>query len=204
VAYGRLKLMIRASLRRYRRPISCKTLGALLLIAIFPFVAQAEDACKALIPATLEAQLLERFTDYRLPRETDNSAEDIQYARDHSQSACLGVASADFDGDGRLDYLIGLTAKNGDGTFVLVALARDTGWEIHKLDAWKEGRSRLYVSTEPAGTYNSVGDSDGPLEKGEVEKLVCPHEVAVFGATEASGVAYCFVNSRWKHTWISD
>jgi hypothetical protein len=196
--------MIRASLRRYCRPVSVNTLGGLLLVAIFPFAAQAEDACKALIPAALQAQLLKRFTEYRLPRETDNGAEDIQYARDHSQSACLGIATADFDGDGRLDYLIGLTAKNGDGALVLVALARGAGWKIHKLDVWKEGRSRLYVSTEPAGTYDNVGDSDGPLEKGEVKKLVCPHEVAVFGTTEASGVAYCLVNSQWKHTWVSD
>jgi hypothetical protein len=180
------------------------TLGSLLLVAIFPIATHAEDACKPLIPGSLQAKLMGRYTEYRLPRETDNLKEDIQYARDHSHSGCLGVASDDFDGDGRQDYLIGLTAKNGDGTLVLVALARGTGWEIHKLDVWKEGRSRLYVSTAPAGTYNGVGDFDEPLEKGEVEKLECAHDVTIFGTTEASGVAYCFVNSQWKYTWISD
>lgn len=87
----------------------------LLVLLIAPLALAAEDACAPLIPPALQDQLQKRFSSYRLPRQTDNIAEDIQYAREHSGSACLGVAIGDFDGDGRADYAIGLTAKSGTG-----------------------------------------------------------------------------------------
>jgi hypothetical protein len=176
----------------------------LLVLLIAPLALAAEDACAPLIPPALQDQLQKRFSSYRLPRQTDNIAEDIQYAREHSGSACLGVAIGDFDGDGRADYAIGLTAKSGTGALIVVVLTRQNQWDIQELDRWPEGRSRLYVAAEPARSYEMFGDSDAPLEKGGVEKLVCPHSVVVFGATGASGVAYCLTNSAWQHTWISD
>jgi hypothetical protein len=172
-----------------------RTLSTVLFILIAPIASAAEDTCLRLIPLALHTQLEAKFPDYRLPHEKDNLAEDIKYAKDHSQSGCLGVATGDFDGDGSPDFLIGLTAKSGTGALIVVALTRSKSWEFHKLDEWPEGRVRLYVAVEPAGSYDMVGDNDGPLEKGEVEKLVCPHAVAVFGATESSGVAYCYTNS---------
>ena len=149
-------------------------------------------------------QLTKAFSGYRLPRELDNSQDDIKYAVEHVGTACLGVAKADFDGDGQSDYLIGLTSVDGQDALVVVALARKSGWALHKLDTWKDGRSRLYVEADPAGKYDDVGDNDGPLEKGQVLTLRCPHSWAVFGATESSGVAYCYLDSVWKHVWISD
>jgi hypothetical protein len=86
---------------------------------------------------------------------------------------------------------------------IVVVLTRQNQWDIQELDRWPEGRSRLYVAAEPARSYEMFGDSDAPLEKGGVEKLVCPHSVVVFGATGASGVAYCLTHSAWQHTWIS-
>jgi hypothetical protein len=53
---------------------------------------------------------LKEFDGYRLAQEKDNLPGDVKYAKDHAESACLGVATADFDGDGKADYLIALTA----------------------------------------------------------------------------------------------
>ena len=181
-----------------------KALFALLALLVLPNLGFAHDACQSLVPSALKVQLLTQFTGYRLPRESDNLPDDIEYAREHTGNACLGVDSADFDGDGKFDFLIALTSTDGKGALVLVALTRDDTWKIYKLDSWKDGRSRLYVSSEPAGTYDDVGETDGPLENGAEEHLSCPHSVAVFGQTESSGVAYCFLNSKWKHVWISD
>jgi hypothetical protein len=180
----------------------------LLLISLaflaFPLVGVSGDACDTLVPTGLKTLLLSKFTGYRLPRESDNLPEDIKYAREHAGSGCLGVETADFDGDGRLDYLVALTSENGAGALVLVAMSRGVTWMVHKLDVWKDNRPRLYVSSAPPGTYDDVGETDGPLEKGAEEHLTCPHSLAVFGATESTGVAYCFLNGKWKHVWISD
>ena len=85
----------------------------ILLAALLfqPVAAIAGDACVALIPSSLGSQLSKAFVGYRLPHELDNGTEDIKYARDHGGSGCLGVAIADFDGDGRSDYLVGLVNR---------------------------------------------------------------------------------------------
>ena len=132
-----------------------------------------------------------------------NLAEDVAWSKEQTGNACLGVAQADFDGNGKKDWLLGLTEKKGTSSLVVAALSLGGKWQLHKLDSWPEGRSRLYVTVDKAGTYDSVFDGE-PSEKGEVNRLVCPHSVAVFGTTESSGVAYCYSRGRWQHTWISD
>jgi len=174
---------------------------AVLIISMAPS-AIAADACHAPLPGALMTQVTERFPSFRLPAVTDNLAEDVAWSKEQSGNECLGAATADFDGDGTKDWLLGLTAKKDTGSLVVVALARDEKWELHKLVAWPEGRSRLYVSAEKPGTYASL--FDGPYEPGEVSSFVCPHSVAVFGATESSGVAYCYKAGKWQHAWISD
>jgi hypothetical protein len=183
---------------------SMKVLSALVISLALPISATAADACESLVPASLKAAVLKEFDGYRLPQEKDNLPEDVTYAKEHAESACLGVATADFDGDGKPDYLIALTATQGPGALIIVALSRGSGWKLHKLDAWKDSRSRLYVEADPPGTYDDVGDRDGPLEEGQLEHLQCPNSVAVFGLTESSGVAFCLLGSTWKHVWISD
>ena len=181
-----------------------RTAYVFLIACCTPFAVRAGDACDSLVPSALGSQLKATYVGYRLPHESDNLSEDIQYAREHGQTGCLGVAVADFDGDGKPDYALGLTQINGPGALIIVAVARSERWQLHKLDTWKDDRSRLYVSSDAAGTYDRFGGFDGPPEKGEVERLRCAHAVVVFGATESSGVVYCLNNSRWQHTWASD
>jgi len=181
-----------------------RALCGFCLLSCLSAIAVASDACDSLIPESLSVQLTATYSGYRLPREEDNLPEDIKVARENSESACLGVATADFDGDGNVDYLIGLTAANGSGALIVVGLKRKVHWELHKLATWPDNRARLYVSAEPAGKFERLGGLDGPLEEGEVESLKCPNPVAVFGATESTGVAYCYVKPKWKHVYISD
>jgi len=176
-------------------------LAVLLTFTALP--ALAADACHAQLPKGLKAAVAAAFPAFRLPSVADNLAEDVAWSKEQTGNACLGVAKADFDSNGKPDWLLGLTAKNGNGALVLVALSLGGKWRLHKLDTWPEGRSRLYVTTDSPGTYDSVLEGE-PSEQGEVNRLICPHAVAVFGATESSGVAYCYSRKGWQHTWISD
>lgn len=163
----------------------------------------AADACSSKFPEGLKATVTAAFPTFRLPLVTDNLTEDVAWSEEQTGNSCLGAAQADFDGNGTKDFLLGLTEKKGVGAIVVAALSQDGKWRLHELDSWPEGRSRLYVAADKAGAYESVFEGE-PSEKGEVNHLVCSHAVAVFGATESSGVAYCYRRGAWQHTWISD
>jgi len=162
----------------------------------------AADACTSQIPAGLKSALEKTHPDYRVPRETDNLAEDVANNREHGGKGCLGYASADFNGDGVADALIGLSAKAGDAAIVVAAIAAGPTWTLHELKRWKEGRRRLYVDTGKPDRYDRT--KSGPSKSGELDTLVCPYPVAIFGATESSAVAYCLKSGVWQHVWIAD
>ena len=177
-------------------------IAVLLLTTSLPAI--AEDACRAQIPSSLTAAAQKAFPTFRLPVVTDSQAADVQQNLKEKGSSCLGVAEADFDGNGTKDFVIGLTALKGTRYVVVVALLRKNKWQFHKLDEQLDGRSSLYVSAEKPGTYLRTEALDGPLEPGEVSKLTCHNPVAVFGGIESSGVAYCYKRGKWPHVWISD
>jgi hypothetical protein len=176
--------------------------AAILIMLAGPIF--AADSCEAQIPSSLKVALSKAFPKFRAPLATDNLAEDIEWDLKEGRKGCLGVAVADFDGDGTKDLLLGLTALRGSGALIVVALARGKNWKLETLNEWPEGRSRLYVAADKPGVYRRTEALDGPLEPGEVNPLTCRHWVAIFGATESSGVAYCYNNHRWQHVWISD
>lgn len=174
----------------------------LLVAAVFP--ASAADDCESQLPVPLRRAAEKAYPAFRSPVVTDNLPEDVDYQFQQTGSRCLGVAKADFDGDGKVDYLIGMSARTSSGAEILVALARGKSWALRSLASWSEGRSRLYVATEKPGKYERTLALEGPLSEGENQTLVCRNPVAVFGATEASGVAYCYMEGAWPYVWISD
>ena len=178
----------------------------LLLLLCFPAAASAAvDRCNGLISAAATEAISRAFPSYRLPQSTDNLEEDIEYNLSQGGTGCLGVARADFDGDGRQDFLVGLPSVEGDGAAVVVALNHERAWVVERLDEWPSGRARLFVEAGAPGLYERTEALGGPpSEVGEVVSLKCKHGVAIFGATESTGVAYCKVGSKWLHVWVSD
>lgn len=178
-----------------------------MLLATFgvtAYGAPTKDACLALIPEHLSAALKQKFPGYRPPVASDNLAEDIEWNIRNGGNGCLGVAIADFDGDGNEDFLLGLTSLTGEGALITVAFARGRSWDFHTLDSWKDGRVTLYVAAEKPGRFKRTEALDGPLEKGEKETMTCANSGALFGATESSGVVYCFAKGEWHYVWVSD
>jgi len=166
--------------------------------------AAAEDSCEAQIPGSLGHAIGESFPTFRAPLATDNLPEDIEWNLEDGGKGCLGVAIADFDGDGARDVLLGLTPVQGTGGLVVVALARGQAWQLHALSEWPGNRVRLYVAAAEPGLYERAETLDGPLAEGEVRSLTCPHAAAILGATESSAVAYCYSDQNWRHVRTSD
>ena len=162
------------------------------------------DACQKQIPQSLKAALANAFPKFRTPLVTDNLQEDNEYSLKHGGTSCIAVASGDFNGDGETDYVLGLTERKGPGALIVVALASGQSWRWKVLNQWKGDRMRLFVGTEKAGVYTRTLSLDGPLEKGEVEKLVCRTALPAFGMTESTEVAYCYAGGKWLHVWVSD
>jgi opacity protein-like surface antigen len=167
--------------------------------------AQQADACQAQIPNDLRAAVEASFPGYRTPLETDNLLEDVQYSRTHGGNGCLGVAVADFNGDRRKDFLLGLTALEGESGLGVLALATKNGWRFQEIRTFTEdARILQYVETVKPGKYERTEALDGPLDVGERDPLHCSHWGALVGRTESTGIVYCYVGGRLKYVWVSD
>jgi len=176
----------------------------LLSASAFSDDACSDDTCRSLMPPSLVIAAAKAFKGFRPPLATDNSADDIEWFVKQGGSGCFGAASADFNGDGRKDFILGLTSDSGNSGMVAAAFATVSGWELEKLaDESNESRLRLFVGVGEPGTYELTEALDGPGPD-DTSPLKCPHAVAVFGAIEAWGVTYCYNNGEWRHVQTSD
>jgi hypothetical protein len=179
--------------------------------AVFAVVSMAADAqprgdvCQALIPRSLSKALAAAFPGYRTPIEFDNAPEDMKYNQSHGGTGCLGVATADFTGDGKKDYLIGLTSVKGVGGLAVIALPRKGGWNFQKITTWAEdARYRQYVEVVKPGRYQRAKGLSAPLAPGEKQAMDCANWGALVGAIQQTGIVYCYDHGRWSHVWVSD
>ena len=165
----------------------------------------AADQCESKVPADLRRAIAEKFNGYRLPRVSDNLEEDIDYNRRTGGDGCLGVASADFNGDSQRDYGLLLRLPEGDRVLLVAALHGSEGWSLEELRLWKSERNRLYVATASPGEYRRSESFDyPPSEEGELEVYKSTLSGIVTGRTEASGIYYFWTPHGWVHVWVTD
>jgi len=177
-----------------------------LALAGAPSLAQSHaDACQNLLPRSLSDALARAYPGYRTPLETDNAPDDIEYNRDHGGSGCLGVGIGELTGEGKQDYVIGLTARKGRGGRVVIAMPRKGGWHFQDLRSGSEATRFLqYVEVVEAGRFDRPGSVTTPLQPGERAGLVCPHPAARVGTVEASATVYCYQEGRWLSVIVAD
>jgi hypothetical protein len=183
-------------------------IGLAVLLALCWTCASAQphgDACQAQIPRTLSNALATAFPGYRTPLEYDNAPEDIKYSQSHGGNGCLGVATADFTGDGKKDYLIGLTAVKGSKGLAVIAMPRKGGWNFQRIiSGTEDARFRQYVDVVEPGRHDRAKAVTAPLGPGEKQSMECANWGALVGAVEATGIVYCYDHGRWSHVWVSD
>jgi len=174
------------------------------LVSAYATAQPHPDSCQAQIPRSLADALTAAFPGYRTPLETDNAPEDIKYNQAHGGTGCLGVGVADFTGDGKKDYLIGLTALKGSAGLAVVALPKKGGWYFQRLHSGAEdARYRQYVDVVAPGRYERTGAETAPLGPGEKRSLDCPNGGALVGTLETTGIVYCYSGGRWLHVRVS-
>jgi hypothetical protein len=180
-------------------------IGVLLItFGLAAYGAPDKDSCQFQIPEQLSTTVKQKFPEYRPPLTNDNYPDDIAWNIKDGGSGCLGVAIADFDGDGSKDYLLDLTSLSNEGGLIVVALTHGSSWDFHTLYKLKEGRKSTYVAAEKPGKFKRTEAADGPLASGELNSMTCPNWGATFGTVESSGVVHCFTKGKWHHVWVSD
>ena len=163
------------------------------------------DACQAQLPRSLSDALARAYPGYRTPLETDNAPEDIETNRDHGGTGCLGVGTGDLTGDGKLDYVVGLTARKGSAGLAVIALPRRGGWNFQKIRSGSEAARYLqYVAVVGPGRFDRAASVSAPLEPGEKSSIVCPHAAARVGTIASTASVYCYQDGRWLHVAVAN
>ena len=200
-----MRLPLKSEHSGLNRPVT--GIGAIVILCLFSIDANAQlrgDACQAQIPRTLANALARTFPGYRTPLEYDNPPEDIEKMQPKSGTGCLGVATADFTGEGKKDYLIGLTAVKGSGGLTVVAFPRRGGtWRFYKISS-EDARYRYYVDVVEPGRYARPKGVTAPLGPGEKQSIDCSNRGAHVGVVGSTGMIYCYDGSQWLHVRVSD
>lgn len=154
-------------------------------------------------PSNWSASLEERYPDVRLPLATDSDEGNRRYAAKQGK-ACLLVAQADVDGDGRSDLALVLPKKTGSGYRFVVALNKSSGLEISELDAREGPVTRLFVDVAAAGLYEHTEAYPFRPSPGVVERIDSHKPGFCFGTVESAADVYFFQRGQWLLVHVMD
>ncbi len=162
------------------------------------------DPCSELLPKNVHSAITRSYPGYRLVRESDYDAETIASERQyHDGSPCLGVASADVNGDGRKDVAFLLASKRGKTLVVAALTTGNRDWKFWTLDRFSGTPRGYFVNTLDAGRYVDMYDESGP-EPRRLQRYTSRRSGFCAGSIEASEIAYFYTGRRWVHLWLTD
>jgi hypothetical protein len=181
----------------------------LLLAVLQAHSSVATDPCVQKLPPSLRTAFSKAFPGYRQVLVSDYDIDTVERERSyHAGSPCIAVEAADFNVDGRKDFVfLALHPKKTVRAFVGLGFKR--GWHVQQLwDLKSTYPSCCYANVLPPGSYENVygtePDPESPPAPDELLALTATAQGAIVGATESTGVGFFLVNQRWVHIWLSD
>lgn len=193
------------NLQRVSQTMRIAAAVCLFVLGAGAFAQEHADSCQALIPRSLADALAATFRGYRAPLEYDNAPDDIARNREKGGTGCLGVAIADFTGEGKKEYVIGLTALKSSAGLAVIALPRKGGWRFQKIrSASEDARFRQFVEVAEPGRYERDKSRSASLAADERTSLECPNAGVHVGALQGASAVYCYRDGHWLHVWVSN
>ena len=151
------------------------------------------EACK--LPPDLQRQISTKYPGSRIVTLTDLGDDDKEFfTKDHG-SACPGVVSVDFYGDGKPTLALALITGAGEKQRTDLLMVRQLGiqWKTARIET-TNGPTPVIWRQEP-GTYTDI-------ENGKVIRATKP--VVVFCHYEAWAIVYAWTVSRIDKVWLLD
>ena len=179
-------------------------IGIFAMVTLLAGSADTLDACAGLIPSDLRAVITKTHPGYRLPRQTDQDAFNVDHRIKEGGIGCLGVARGDFDCNRGPVLSLFLAEGNPDRSIVVAALRIESGWRVELIEKFDSPVARLYVDSVDPGTYESRFYGESPPEPNERKKIVSRTQGVAMGALESTATYYFRSKGRWLFVWISD
>jgi hypothetical protein len=177
-----------------------------LFLAVVGFGAPqgtSTDACAAMVPAVLGQELAQRFHDARLPLTTDSPSARRKVPGEGG-STCPLIARADFNGDGRSDFVLILPKKAAPGYRLIVAVDSPGGFKVNGLESSNAPVVNLFVDVAKPGTYSHTDAYAFKPSPGAVENIANDCAGFWFGELEAAADVYFIKKGRWLRVHAVD
>jgi hypothetical protein len=163
------------------------------------------DACAALIPPGLAAQLQAEQSGFELPKAADAGETRLQAISASGAWPCPFVALGDFDGDGNLDRAL-LLRNPSSGTVKLIAALNMSGaWQIKLAEDWGVPLADSYLQPLEPGLYQRSDASTKPAAELDLLNSI-QSDSAGFAVGKLAGAyaVFFFQNAAWQRVWLKD
>ena len=152
------------------------------------------DACE--LPAGLERIVSSKYPGTRVVTVSDLEDDDRGFFQSDHKSACPGIVSVDFYGDGQQTVAMVLKAKPQNvPTKLVLAHRAKTGWETRLLETGGMLSNAPVVWSQPPGEYQDV--------YGE-KQIRATRPVIVFCKYQSWAILYAWSGTAVKKIWIMD
>jgi hypothetical protein len=157
-------------------------------------IAAAQQRGSCALPSVLSEEIVSKYPTAHVVRVADLSEDDRKQFQQEHGSACPGLTTVNFYGDGKPTLAVVLPDEHGAETQLIVAHEVQKGWELRSLEHDITGPAPV-VWRERPGKYDAVYGE-------KTIKAINP--VIVVCIYDSWAILYAWVGNRAEKIWIRD